>query len=92
MEEKSKIVERPQQTFSFSNEVSLQKITGNEKSKYKLPILDYLEKNSSKLSSSDLNKNRPEGEFIEKILLDFGIDGKIKTINIHSWKHLVVFF
>ena len=81
MEVKSKIAERPQQTFSFSNEVSLQKITGNEKSKYKLPILDYLEKNSSKLSSSDLNKNRPEGEFIEKILLDFGVDGKIKTIN-----------
>ena len=35
-----------------------------------LVILDYLEKNLSKLSSSDLNKNRPNGEFMEKILLD----------------------
>ena len=29
----------------------------------------------------DLSKNRPDGAFIEKILLDFGIDGKITKIN-----------
>ena len=39
-----------------------------------------MEKNLIKLSS-DGNKNRPDAEFMEKILLDFGIDGKIKTIN-----------
>ena len=81
VEEKSEIIERPQQTFSFDNEVSFQKKPGSTRSKYKLPILDYLEKNSSKLSSLDLNNNRPDGEFMEKILLDFGIDGKIKAIN-----------
>jgi S-DNA-T family DNA segregation ATPase FtsK/SpoIIIE len=81
VEEKSGIIERPQQTFSFDSEASVQKQTAATISKYKLPTLDYLEKNLSKLSSSDLNKNRPEGEFIEKILLDFGIDGKIKAIN-----------
>ena len=81
VEEKSETIERPQQTFSFDNEVSFQKKTGSTRSKYKLPILDYLEKNSSKLKSLDLNNNRPNGEFMEKILLDFGIDGKIKAIN-----------
>ena len=81
VEEKSEIIEKPQQTFSFDNEVNVQKKTSLTRSKYKLPLVDYLEKNSSKISLSDLNKNRPEGEFIEKILLDFGINGKIKTIN-----------
>jgi S-DNA-T family DNA segregation ATPase FtsK/SpoIIIE len=81
VEEKSEVIERPQQTFTFESEVSVQKQTTPRRSKYKLPSLDYLEKNLSKLSSSDLNKNRPKGEFMEKILLDFGIDGKIKAIN-----------
>jgi S-DNA-T family DNA segregation ATPase FtsK/SpoIIIE len=81
VEEENKIVEKPQQTFSFDNQVNVQKQLGAIRSKYRLPILNYLEKNLSKLSSSDLNKNRPSGEFMEKILLDFGIDGNIKTIN-----------
>ena len=81
IEEKGGIIERPQQTFSFDNEVNIQKQSAPVKLKYKLPALEYLEKNLSKLSTSDLNKNRPEGEFIEKILLDFGISGKIKAIN-----------
>jgi len=83
IEEKNEaeIIQRPQQTFSFDNEVGIQKQPSQTRSRYKLPALDYLEKNSPKLSSSDLNKNRPDGEFMEKILLDFGIDGKIKTIN-----------
>jgi S-DNA-T family DNA segregation ATPase FtsK/SpoIIIE len=81
IEEKSGIIERPQQTFSFENEVSIQKQSVPLRSKYKLPAVDYLEKKSSKLSSLDLNRNRPEAKFIEKVLLDFGIDGKIKAIN-----------
>ena len=81
VEEKNEIIERPQQTFSFDSEASIQKKAPPVKSKYKLPALEYLEKNLSKLSVSDLNKDRPEGEFIEKILLDFGVDGKIKAIN-----------
>ncbi|MDA8822601.1 DNA translocase FtsK 4TM domain-containing protein [Candidatus Pelagibacter bacterium] len=76
-----KINEKPQQAFLFDSKVSAPKQASFSRSKYKLPILDYLEKNLSKLSSSDLNKNRPNGEFMEKILLDFGIDGKIKAIN-----------
>ena len=81
VEEKNEIIEKPQQSFSFDSEAKSEKIVNPVRSKYKLPVIDYLEKNSSKLSATDLNKNRPDGEFMEKILLDFGIDGKIKAIN-----------
>ena len=81
VEKKSEIIERPQQAFSFASEVNVPEQISSIKSKYKLPVLDYLEKSSSKLNSLDLNKNRPDSEFMEKILLDFGIDGKIKAIN-----------
>ena len=81
IEEKSEIIERPQQSFSFGDLTQSEKPTTNLRSKYKLPVIDYLDKSSTKLSASELNKNRPDGEFMEKILLDFGIDGKIKAIN-----------
>ena len=81
IEEKSEIIERPQQSFSFGDLTNYEKPTTGAKSKYKLPAIDYLDRSSKKLSASELNKNRPDGEFMEKILLDFGIDGKIKAIN-----------
>ncbi len=81
IEEKSEIIERPQQSFSFGDLTQSEKPTTNLRSKYKLPAIDYLDKSSTKLSAAELNKNRPDGEFMEKILLDFGIDGKIKAIN-----------
>ncbi len=81
IEEKSEIIERSQQSFSFGDLTRSKKPTTSLKSKYKLPTIDYLDKSSTKLSASELNKNRPDGEFMEKILLDFGIDGKIKAIN-----------
>jgi S-DNA-T family DNA segregation ATPase FtsK/SpoIIIE len=81
IEQKSVIIERPQQSFSFGGLTKSEKIVSSVRSKYMLPAIDYLEKSFTKLSTSELNKNRPEGEFMEKILLDFGIDGKIKAIN-----------
>ena len=72
---------KPQQNFSFDGESSTKKQSVTNKSNYRLPALDYLKKDSSKLSSSDSSGNRPDGEFMEKILLDFGINGKIKAIN-----------
>jgi len=81
IEEKNEIIERPQQSFSFGDLSKSEKPTTSLRSKYKLPAIDYLDKSSTKLTASELNKNRPDGEFMEKILLDFGIDGKIKAIN-----------
>jgi len=81
MEVKNEIIEKPQQSFSFGDITKLKKPATSLRSKYKLPAIEYLKKSSNKLSASELNKNRPDGEFMEKILLDFGIDGKIKAIN-----------
>ncbi len=80
IEDHPQTLEKPQQSFSFDTNISSQKEQVTTKTKYKLPDINYLEKNLYKLSS-DGNKNRPDAEFMEKILLDFGIDGKIKTIN-----------
>ncbi len=81
IEEEISLTEKPQQSFIFENEEKEVKATAQTKIKYKLPSIEFLEKNSSKPSLLDVNKNRPNAEFMEKILLDFGIDGKIKAIN-----------
>ena len=48
---------------------------------FKLPSTDLLEKKPSKINLLDQQKNRPDKKFIEKILLDFGIEGNITKIN-----------
>ena len=76
-------IERNQQTFSFEKISNIQEpaVQRDNFKNFKLPSLDLLEKNQSKVNLLDQSQNRPEGSFIEKILLDFGIDGKIKKIN-----------
>jgi len=73
------IEEKSQQTFSFLEKNK--KIIINEKKTFKLPNIELLEKYKSKINISDMEKNRPNSDFMEKILLDFGIDGKITRIN-----------
>jgi len=73
----------PQQSFSFekiknSTEIETRYTNYNN---FKLPSVDLLEKNLSKINLLDKSKNLPDGKFIEKILLDFGIDGRITKIN-----------
>ena len=80
IEDQPQTLEKPQQSFSFDIGASSEKEKIITKSKYRLPDINYLEKNSTKLSS-DKNKNRPDSDFMEKILLDFGIEGNIKAIN-----------
>jgi len=78
--DQNSIIKKTQQTFSFEK-ISEVKETPVQNKIFKLPTLDLLEKNPSKINLLDQSKNRPEGLFIEKILLDFGIDGKITKIN-----------
>ena len=77
------LTKTPQQTFAFEKDNKFFDLSENQMNyKYfKLPSLDLLEKKPSKINLSDQSKNRPDGKFIEKILLDFGIDGKITKIN-----------
>ena len=79
IEDQPQTLEKPQQSFSFDSSASIPK-ENFSKYKYTLPNINYLEKKLTKLSS-DGNKNRPDANFMEKILLDFGINGKIKAIN-----------
>ncbi len=77
----SQTIEKPQQSFSFDSNFTSSQEQTISKIKYKTPDINYLEKSLSKLSLANENKARPNSEFMEKILLDFGIDGKIKAIN-----------
>jgi len=59
------------------------KINKSQKSIFKLPGINFLEKNlefknKRKIDDSELEKN---SKFLEKILLDFGVEGKIKRIS-----------
>ena len=67
-----------QQSFSFAKEQN--KMVEKSK-KFQLPSLNLLEKNSTKLSTQEMSKNRPDEQFMESILQDFGINGQIKKIN-----------
>ena len=73
----------PQRVFSFEKIEKVSKTGINREiyKNFKLPSVELLEKNPSKINILDLSRNRPDAKFIEKILLDFGIDGKITKIN-----------
>jgi len=81
--DRDSINEKPQQTFPFEKITNIKEsISKNYNFRnFKYPSLDLLEKNLSKINLFNQSNNRPDGSFIEKILLDFGIDGKIKKIN-----------
>ena len=75
--------EQPQQSFTFlkdDNKKNEIKVTPS-KTKFILPSLELLEKNKSKINIAEISKRRPDSSFMEKILLDFGVEGKIKKIN-----------
>tara|TARA_B100000780_G_scaffold275989_2_gene243729 strand:+ start:2932 stop:5028 length:2097 start_codon:yes stop_codon:yes gene_type:complete len=75
--------EAPQQAFVFekNNIPTSIHVKHTNFENFKLPSVDLLERNTSKINLLDQFKNRPDAQFIEKILLDFGIDGKITKIN-----------
>ena len=53
----------------------------DSKIKFKLPVIDLL-KEPTKSERENSNKNDAfKPEFLEKILLDFGVDGKIKKVS-----------
>ena len=81
IQEEIVLSEKPQQSFIFESDEKEEKLIPQTKVTYKLPSIEFLEKISSKPSLIEANKNRPDAQFMEKILLDFGIDGKIKAIN-----------
>ncbi len=67
-----------QKSFSFETQ---KEVKQSVKKKYNLPSLDLLQKNDFISNSERANNEKPDSAFMEKILQDFGIDGKIKKIN-----------
>ena len=72
MHETKESSEIKQQSFSFKN------LSESKTKEYRLPTINLLEKKQSVKASTSKN---PSPEFIEKILLDFGIKGKIKKVS-----------
>jgi len=69
---------RVQSNFSFED---ITKLKTNSKIKYKLPSIDYLNSPSKKERlKKDSNQNYDE-KSLEKILLDFGVEGEIKKVS-----------
>jgi len=74
----SSVLKERQPILPFVNNKEVKGITD-----FKLPTISFLEKNPDltnrkNIDNSELSKN---SEFLEKILLDFGVEGKIKRIN-----------
>jgi len=52
-----------------------------EKIKFKLPSIEYLKSPTKAERKNNSDENGNDKEFLEKILLDFGVEGKIKKIS-----------
>ena len=66
-----------QETFAFNKKVEKEV---NSKQIFTLPKLDLLEQSKEKNKKNNLRKDINE-EFLERILLDFGVEGKIRKIS-----------
>ena len=61
--------------------IKAENLSSSRKTKFKLPSIDLL-KIPSKKERGDLNKNEnSDPKFLEKILLDFGVNGNIKKVS-----------
>ena len=77
IQNETKISEVPQQSFTFEKP----KVDKIKNKIFKLPTVDLLEKNNSKIGIKNFNTTKLDGNFMEKILKDFGIEGNIQKIN-----------
>ena len=67
---------RIQENFSFDKNIT----SNNKKTvKYKLPPLEFLKTLSKK--DKNLSENKIDEKTLEKILLDFGVEGKVKKVS-----------
>ncbi len=67
---------RVQENFSFDKNI---KTTDKTIIKYKLPPLDFLKSPSKK--DRNLSENKTDEKTLEKILLDFGVEGEVKKVS-----------
>jgi DNA segregation ATPase FtsK/SpoIIIE, S-DNA-T family len=61
--------------------IKAERIKESEKTKFELPSLDLLKLPTKKERENSNREDAHDPEFLEKILLDFGVDGKIKKVS-----------
>ncbi len=70
--------EKPiQEDLPFNKKIS----ETTSRKKFKLPEISYLEKPSKTEREKNLNEDKIDEDILEKILLDFGVEGKIKKVS-----------
>ena len=67
---------RVQENFAFENNISS---SGKRTIKYKLPSIDFLKTPSKK--NNNISENKIDEKNLEKILLDFGVEGEVKKVS-----------
>ena len=67
---------RVQENFTFENNISS---SGKQTLKYKLPSIDFLKTLSKK--NNNVSENKIDEKNLEKILLDFGVEGEVKKVS-----------
>ena len=67
---------RVQENFAFENNISS---SGKRTLKYKLPSIDFLKTPSKK--NNNVSENKIDEKNLEKILLDFGVEGEVKKVS-----------
>ena len=67
---------RVQENFTFENNISS---SGKQTLKYKLPSIDFLKTPSKK--NNNVSENKIDEKNLEKILLDFGVEGEVKKVS-----------
>ncbi len=67
-----------QEDLPFANNENKNKISKN---KFRLPSIDFLKTPSKAERAISSNEENIDKDFLEKILLDFGVEGKIKKIS-----------
>ncbi len=77
-EDEDKVEKLIQENLPFA---SNKEETKNIIKKFKLPTIDFLKLPSNKQSAKNLSKDIIDETFLEKILLDFGVEGKIKKVS-----------
>ncbi len=67
---------RVQENFAFENNISS---SGKRTLKYKLPSIDFLKTPLKK--NNNVSENKIDEKNLEKILLDFGVEGEVKKVS-----------
>ena len=71
----------PNYNKQIQEDLPFQKNDNTNIKKFKLPSIDFLKHPTKAERNNNSNENNIDKDFLEKILLDFGVEGKIKKIS-----------